>query len=134
MIRKPLRLGLILLLGSASSVHAAWARSLADNGYPAWKWAAEVDQGRPWAYRPPRDEAADHERARRALEAGRVLPLSQVLEDLRRRVEGDVIGVELEREDGRFVYELTLIRPSGQIHEAVIDAESGTLLELEVED
>jgi uncharacterized membrane protein YkoI len=68
------------------------------------------------------------------LEAGRVLPLSQVLEDLRRRVEGEVIGVELERDDGRFVYELTLIRPSGQIHEAVIDAESGTLLELEAED
>lgn len=55
----------------------------------------------------------DHERARRALEAGEVLPLRTVLERVERDYPGQVIEVELERDDGMWFYEVKLIRSGG---------------------
>jgi uncharacterized membrane protein YkoI len=39
--------------------------------------------------------------------------------------------LELEREEGRWVYELELISPGGELYEMEIDAATGQLLELE---
>jgi uncharacterized membrane protein YkoI len=50
-------------------------------------------------------QADDHELARQALESGQVLPLATVLGKLAREVPGQVLKVEFEREDGRFIYE-----------------------------
>ena len=55
-------------------------------------------------------DSRDHERARAAVEAGQVLPLPTLLERLRRTHPGQVLELELEREDGRWIYEL---EPSG---------------------
>lgn len=73
----------------------------------------------------------DHERAWRAVQSGRALPLVEILQRLEGRIGGDVIEVEFEREDGRYVYEFTVITPSGRVREITVDALSAEILEIE---
>ncbi len=80
----------------------------------------------PWG-RAAADDPADHERARRALEAGEVMPLRAVLELLERDYPGEVLEVELEREDGVWVYEIKLIRRGGDLLKLELDAHDGSL-------
>lgn len=74
------------------------------------------------------DDDLDHERARRAVEAGEVLPLRTVLEQVERQYPGQVMEVELEREDGRWVYEIKLLRTGGELLKLEIDARNGRVL------
>lgn len=76
----------------------------------------------------------DHDRARRALEAGEILPLSDIIAAATAVRPGRVIEVDLERDDGRWVYELELVSPQGRLYEMEIDAASGTVLEVEHEE
>lgn len=69
----------------------------------------------------------DHERARRALEAGEVLPLRTVLERVERDYPGQIIEVELERDDGMWFYEVKLIRSGGAVIELKLDARDGAV-------
>ena len=46
---------------------------------------------------------SDHELARQALQQGRVLPLRTVLDQVERDYQGQVIKVEFEHDDGRFI-------------------------------
>ncbi len=70
----------------------------------------------------------DHERARAALQAGEVLPLPQLLERVAREQPGQVLAVELERDDGRWIYELKLLDPAGRLVKLEVDARSAELL------
>ena len=76
----------------------------------------------------------DHDRARRALEAGEILPLSDILDAATAVRPGRVIEIELERDDGRWVYELELVSPQGRLYEMEIDAASGLVLDVEHEE
>ncbi|MCB1463918.1 MAG: PepSY domain-containing protein [Nitratireductor sp.] len=71
----------------------------------------------------------DHERARQALESGKAKPLSQVLEAVSARIDGEVVGVEFDNEDGRYVYELKIITPSGHLREMHVDALTARIIE-----
>ena len=75
----------------------------------------------------PRDEARDHERARAAVQAGQVLPLATLLQRLQRSHPGQVLEVELEHEDGRWVYELKLLQPGGRLLKLELDAATGAV-------
>ncbi len=75
------------------------------------------------------DDAIEHEEARRALEQGLVRPLEDIIVEARKHVQGDLIEVELEREDGRYIYELEFIQPSGQIIELQLDAKTMAIVE-----
>ncbi len=74
------------------------------------------------------DEPHDHDRARAALQAGEVLPLQQVLQAVQRRYPGEVLEVELERENGRWVYELKLLQDGGRLVRLHVDAKSAEVL------
>lgn len=76
----------------------------------------------------------DQYRARRALEAGEILPLPDILAAVEAARPGRVIELELERDDGRWIYELELVTPDGRIYELEIDAATATVLELELEE
>jgi len=78
--------------------------------------------------------ADDHDRARRALERGEALPLATILPQVEAALGARVIEVDLERDDGRFVYEFELIDARGRILEAEVDAATGRILEIEGED
>lgn len=77
---------------------------------------------------PPALADDDQDRARAAVQAGRVLPLKTVLERLERDHPGQVLEVELEEEDGRWVYEIKLLQPGGRLVKLELDAGSGELL------
>jgi uncharacterized membrane protein YkoI len=70
----------------------------------------------------------DHDRARDALAAGEVLPLEEVLDRLQRTIPGRVLDVELEREDGRWVYQVKLMRPGGRLSRVDLDARTAEVL------
>lgn len=70
----------------------------------------------------------DHNRARDAVQAGRILPLERILESARARFGGDVLDVELEDEDAGFRYEIKLIVADGRILKLEYDAATGELL------
>lgn len=71
----------------------------------------------------------DHDRARAALLAGEVLPLPVILERVQPQVPGEVLEVELEREHGRWVYELKVLQPGGRLRKVAVDATSGRVLD-----
>lgn len=70
----------------------------------------------------------DHDRARRALEAGEVLPLRTILERVERDQPGQIMEVELEHEDGGWRYEIKLLRPGGALVKLKVDARDGRVL------
>lgn len=77
------------------------------------------------------DSAADppdHDRARAALERGEVRPLDEILAAAAAEVPGEVVELELEREHGRWVYELKVIAPDGRVLEVMVDAASARVL------
>lgn len=70
----------------------------------------------------------DHNRARRALEAGEVLSLRAILDAVERNFVGEVIEVELEREHGAWIYEIKMLAPGGSFLELELDARTGEIL------
>lgn len=76
------------------------------------------------------DDAADHERARQALQSGQILPLREVLKRLERSHPGKLLDVELEREDGRWIYELKLLQADGELIKIKLDARSADIIQL----
>ncbi len=74
-------------------------------------------------------DMTDEDKALGALERGEVLPLDRVLANLRDRVPGEISGIELEKENGVWVYEFKVISPRGQMMEVHIDAKTGQLID-----
>ncbi|AYH42963.1 PepSY domain-containing protein [Azoarcus sp. DN11] len=70
----------------------------------------------------------DHDRARAALERGEVLPLRTILDKVGRDYPGKVVEVELERERGRWIYEIRLLRGGGALVRLDVDARDGTVI------
>ena len=77
------------------------------------------------------DEDADHERARAALTRGDIRPLAEIYTLVRPRIDGEIVETELEREDGRWVYEIKYISRSGRMRELYIDAKTGKTIKTE---
>ncbi|WP_409977566.1 MULTISPECIES: PepSY domain-containing protein [unclassified Bradyrhizobium] len=76
----------------------------------------------------PRD--GDRERwdaMRRAVESGDALPLAQILSKLRGRLGGDVTGIDIEHERGRWVYEFRVIGRDGRVLAVHVDPHSGEI-------
>lgn len=77
---------------------------------------------------PVRADDDDHERARRAVEAGQILPLRDVLARLERTYPGRVLEVELERDDGLWLYEIKLLQADGRLLKLKLDAKTAAVL------
>jgi len=76
----------------------------------------------------------DQDLARAALERGDALPLAEVLTRVAPTLSGEVVGIELEREDGRLVYELKVIAPNGRVREVYVDAATAEIVEEDWDD
>jgi len=79
-------------------------------------------------------QADDHERIRALVEAGRILPLEQILERARQRLPGRVLETELETREGRHIYEIEILDRHGRVRELRFDARTGAFLQEERED
>lgn len=77
------------------------------------------------------EDEYDHERARRALECGEVMPLADVLAAVRPHISGKIIETEIEREDGIWVYEFKFIDAGGRLVEVHVDAGTARILKNE---
>ena len=77
---------------------------------------------------PGAQEQRDHERARAALEAGQIRPLSDLLAEVERRFRGRVIEADLERDDAQWLYELKILPPNGRLFIVELDAATGALV------
>jgi len=77
------------------------------------------------------DDDHAYDRARRAVEHGEARPIEELLERLKTQVPGEVVGVEFEREHGRWVYEFKIIDSGGRLLEVYVDAQTGTILSME---
>jgi uncharacterized membrane protein YkoI len=69
----------------------------------------------------------DHDAARRAVQRGEIKPLADLLTIVRDKLPGEITGVELERERGRWLYEFRVIDKAGRLFEVYVDAESGDI-------
>lgn len=70
----------------------------------------------------------DHDRARRAVQSGQVLPLRTILDRVAAQFPGDLIEAELEDDHGSPVYEIKLISPEGNVIKLIYDARDGHLI------
>jgi len=74
------------------------------------------------------DDDSSHDRARRASEGGEILTMTEILQRIRPQAPGRVLDTELERQDGRWIYEIKLLDARGRLYAVEIDAHSGELL------
>lgn len=85
-----------------------------------------------WAT-PPGARASDlrdHERARAAVLSGEAMPLADLRARLQRTHPGQWLELELEREEGRWVYEVKLLQSNGQLMTLDVDARTGAVLQV----
>ena len=73
----------------------------------------------------------DHDLARQALEHGRVLPLRTVLDKVEHDYQGQVLKIEFEQEDGRFIYEIRVLQRDGRMAKLKVDAVDGRVLKIQ---
>lgn len=72
--------------------------------------------------------------AKRLLKEGRIKPLTEILAAVNAQVPGELLEVELELEDGVYVYEFKLLRPDGRVQEVEADASTAKILKIEDDD
>jgi hypothetical protein len=83
---------------------------------------------------PPAIAGENHETARRLREIGEILPLATIIEKARQYKPGDVIEIELEREDWGYKYELDILDGSGRVWELEFNATTGELIKMKLDD
>ncbi len=76
----------------------------------------------------------EHDRARRLVDEGQILPLESLLEQVRTERPGRVLEVELEEKRHGLIYEIEILDAEGRVWELKYDARTGELLEHEQED
>lgn len=70
----------------------------------------------------------DHDKARKALESGQVLPLQQILQKISKDYPAQVIEVELERKSNGWIYEIKQLSTDGSLSKLEVDAKTGIVL------
>lgn len=66
-----------------------------------------------------------------AREQGKIRPLSEVLAAARAALPGEVVKIELEREDGVWVYEIKILTGTGARRTVEINAETLSILKID---
>ena len=69
-----------------------------------------------------------HDRVRRAVEEGRILPLRDILARAEAAYPGQMVEAELENEGGAMVYEIKILTKDGRVMKLLYDAKTGELL------
>lgn len=77
---------------------------------------------------------SDYEMATEAVTRGDFMPLDQILDIVSLSHPGRLVELDLEMENGRWVYEVELITPQGRLIEVELDAATGDILTVEDDD
>lgn len=78
---------------------------------------------------PPPLRADEHGRdeVRHAVDRGEIRSLADVLAAIRGKLPGEIAGVEIERENGRWLYEFRVIDDQGRLFEVYVDARTAII-------
>lgn len=79
-------------------------------------------------------EASQQDEAREAVSKGLVRPLEEVLAEVRKTIKGDIVEIEFEKDDDRFIYEIEYVDPDGHLMEIKIDARTLAVISVGEED
>lgn len=60
-----------------------------------------------------------------------VIELGAAIDKATRLVPGEVLKVEIESEDERYIYEVKVLARNGQVRKVKLDAQNGSLIEIE---
>ena len=74
------------------------------------------------------DDDHSYDKARRAVERGDALPVTEVMRHLRHKVQGDIVATEYEYEFHRWVYEFKVLDTQGRLKKVHIDAATGEMI------
>lgn len=69
----------------------------------------------------------DHDAVRQAVERGDIRALADILAAVRDRLPGDVVGVEIEHRNGRWLYEFRVVDSKGRLFEVYVDAHTANI-------
>jgi len=72
-------------------------------------------------------ESHDQDAARQAVESGEIRPLADILDAVRGKLPGEIVGVEIESKKGRWLYEFRVLDGRGRLFEVYVDARSGEI-------
>ena len=77
----------------------------------------------------PVARADEHEQdeVHEAVERGDIRSLADILSAIRDKLPGEVVGIEVERKDGRWVYEFRVLDREGQLFEVYVDARTAAI-------
>lgn len=79
-------------------------------------------------------DSSQQDEAREAVKQGLVRPLEDVLAEVRKIIKGDIVEIEFEKDDGRFIYEIEYVAPDGHLMEIKIDAKTLAVISVGEED
>lgn len=74
------------------------------------------------------------ERLEDARKHGAIMPIELILKSLKEKLNGEVLEIELDDEDGRLYYEIYYLDSGGRRIEIEVDAATGEILKDKVED
>ncbi|MBW9265875.1 MAG: PepSY domain-containing protein [Candidatus Thiodiazotropha sp. (ex. Lucinisca nassula)] len=75
-----------------------------------------------------------YEEVKRLTESGAILPFEDLLPTIQALQPGRILELELEREEGDYIYEIEILDEQGAVWEFKVDAATGEILERELED
>ena len=77
----------------------------------------------------------DHERVRSLMDAGEIVSADVLIKDAQQRMpDGRLLELELERENGRYVYEVEMVDDGGVVWEFYYDAKTEEFIRRTKED
>lgn len=77
------------------------------------------------------DDKADQAAAARARASGEIRPLTEIIDDVQKAHPGEIVAIELDRDHGKWIYEVKLVEPGGRLVEVYVDARDKTILKIE---
>lgn len=76
----------------------------------------------------------DYQLAKKLRQQGEILPLEKILAIARSKKNGEVLETELEKKRGRYIYEVEILDVHGQVWELKLDAKTGKVIKIEIDD
>lgn len=79
-------------------------------------------------------EDIDHDEALELAEQGVILPLQTLIQDALGRYPGRFLEADLERDNGRYIYDMEIVTRDRRVLELEYDAVTGALLDVDEDD
>jgi len=78
---------------------------------------------------PNTQASEDHDEARVLSYSGEIKSLNEILLSVKKVISGSVLEVELERKDGKIIYEIEILQ-KGTVKEVYVDARTGDIISI----